>query len=399
MELNSLILVKNEDYLLYAHKKAEAQELYKLIRNNKQNKQMLSMSIEDIQKAEEELDIEDMQNSQKIVELMNLGLEQKGDILKNALGKPHNSKKERKNSVDIHRQSKDYVQTTETPKVKKIQNTRSLSNSQLNLPSRSNEILGLIDNIPKQPDITFRSSASQLNLPKTKPSKLSTDYKASKESHSSDLSKESSYKRAKDIYQEATKNKKLSLSIMTQYTYPSMVCSDRTPHTVHISPQVLSEASHKKLDKKVLQKYLLRVQANLQDTLSTDPSELTSLPSAQTTRRKKSISKYKSKSSRLKLRSKASTPNSVENMNTVSYRRSSDKISTQIEETDTVDKRSQDDDLVKYLLKNDSSIQNHTIQNLKKHKNLNNRLYSMMKQSPAELYRIISSQDHMVKAT
>ena len=392
MELNSLILVKDEDYLFYSQKKAEAQELYKQIL---QKQQAASIPPEVIQRADELLDIENMKHSQKILDQLNLALERAGDTFKIVPAKAPNSKhtkqKESKYTLETLQRTADSLHTTETPRLKKAQSNRSQSHPQLKLPILSKEELDKIDNLITARDHTrCRSSLSQTHMSKPQDSIRIRECRTSRSSTSSKTAgKQNKSKRGVEIYQDVNKHRRLSLSLATQCTYPSAIWTDRTPQTARAPSQTPIESSHKKLDKQVLNKYLHEVQANLQDVeLLGQVSEFRpQVSSAETTRRKKSKKKNRyihSKNER-KLN---------EDIGKVPGGRCS-QVVIKTEEDDKL-KKTMNDDLLSYLGRCDPEILEGKAEVLKKHKSLNNKLYKMMRQSPAELYRIISSHDAMV---
>jgi hypothetical protein len=380
MELNSLILVKDEDYLLYSQKKAEAQELYKQIL---QKQEEASIPPEVIQRADELLDIENMKHSQKILDQLNLALERTGDTFKIIPAKRPNSKqikqKESKYTLETLQRTADSLHTTETPRV---QSNRSQSHPQLKLPILPKEELYKIDNLITDRDHTrCKSSLSQTHMPKTQDSIQIRNCITSRSSiYLHNPVKQNKSKKGVEIYQDGNKHRRLSLSLASQCTYPSAICTERTSHTARAPSQIPSESSHTKLDKQVLNRYLHEVQANLQD--------VEFLGQVSETRRKRSKKKPRYINTNKELKFKEDTNCAVLNHRKVS-RRCSEVVNDKL-------KKTMNDDLLSYLRKCDPEILEEKAEVLRKHKSLNNKLYKMMRQSPAELYRIISSPDAMV---
>lgn len=399
MELNSLILVKDEDYLLYSQKKAEAQELYKQIL---QKQQAASIPPEVIERADELLDIENMKHSQKILDQLNLALERTGDTFKIIPAKVPHSKntkqKESKYTLETLQRTADSLHTTETPRVKKAQSNRSQSHPQLKLPILPKEELDKIDNlITAREGTRCKSSLSQNHIPKPQDSIQIRDCTTSRSSISLHTpAKQNKSKRGVEVYQDVNKHRRLSLNLASQCTYPSATCSDRTPHTARAPSQLPIDSSHMKLDKQVLSKYLQKVNTNLQDVelIGQISDTHRQVSSASTTHRKKSKKRHRYILTHNELKAKEGNSCTVFNIGKVSKRRCSEVVMKR-EENDKL-KKTMNDDLLSYLTKWNPEILEGKAEVLKKHKSLNNKLYKMMRQSPAELYRIISSPDKMV---
>ena len=391
MELNSLILVKDEDYLFYSQKKAEAQELYKQIL---QKQQAASIPPEVIQRADELLYIENMKHSQKILDQLNLAYERSGDTFKIVPAKApnikHTKQKQSKYTFETLQRTADSLHTTETPRVKKAQSIRSQSHPQLKLPILSKEELDKIDNLITARDHTrCRSSLSQTSMPKPHSIQI-RECRTSRSSISCKTAgKKNKSKRGVEIYQDLNHHRRLNLSLATQCTYPSAIWTDRTPQTARAPSQTPIETSHKKLDKQVLHKYLHEVQANLQDVelLGQVSETRPQVSSSETTHRKKSKKKHRI------IHSKNERKLNEDIGKALGGRCSFVVMKT--EEDDKL-KKTMNDDLLSYLGRRDPKILQGKAEVLKRHKSLNNKLYKMMRQSPAELYRIVSSHDAMV---